>query len=87
MECLEEKKQKFVINFSEKNLTLLGWKIIESPNKEIIVKITDIKKATKEQLLKKDTFNFTEKMKETGVAYYGPYKREVKKIQNNGKLD
>jgi len=84
---LEEQKQKVFIYFNEKNLTLLGWKIIESPDKEINVKVFEIKKAKKVQLLKEGIFNFTEQMRETGTAYYGPYKREVNKIQNNGKLN
>ena len=84
---LEEQRQKVFIYFNEKNLTLLGWKIIESPDKEINVKVLEIKKAKNAQLLKEGIFNFTEQMRETGIAYYGPYKREVTKIQNNGKLN
>lgn len=84
---LEEQKQKVFIYFNGKNLTLLGWKIVESPDKEINVKVLGIKKAKKIQLLKEDIFNFTEQMRETGTAYYGPYKREITKISNNGKLN
>lgn len=84
---LEEKKQEVVIYFSEKTLRLLGWKIIEGANKEVIVKVSEIKKATKEQLLKKNIFNFTEEMRKTGKAYFGPYKRKIKKNQNNGRLN
>ncbi|MDA9559288.1 outer membrane lipoprotein carrier protein LolA [Alphaproteobacteria bacterium] len=84
---LEEQKQKIFIYFNKKHLTLLGWKIIESPNNEINVKILDIKKVKKVQFLKKDIFNFTEQMRETGTIYYGPYKREVNKIKDNGKLN
>jgi outer membrane lipoprotein-sorting protein len=84
---LEEKKQEVFIYFSEKNFTLLGWKIIESASKEIIVKVSEIKKVTKEQLLKKNIFKFTEKMRKTGNAYYGPYKRKVNRIENNGRLN
>lgn len=84
---LDGKKQEVIIYFNEKNLTLLGWKIIESANEEINVKVLNIKKINKDRFIKKDIFNFTEKMRETGGFYYGPYKREVKKIQNNGKLN
>ena len=37
--------------------------------------------------IKEGIFNFTEQMRETGTAYFGPYKREVKKNQNNGRLN
>ena len=84
---LAEQKQKFFIYFNKKSLTLLGWKIIEEPDKEINVNVLKIKKLKKTQILKKDIFNFTEQMRKTGTAYFGPYKREVKKNQNNGKLN
>jgi outer membrane lipoprotein-sorting protein len=84
---LDEQKQKVFIYFNKKSLTLLGWKIIEGPGKEINVKVLNIKKLIKTQVLKKDIFNFTEQMRETGTAYFGPYKREVKKNQNNGRLN
>ena len=84
---LEEKKQEVVIYFNEKNLALLGWKIIEDVNTEISVVVSKLKKASKKKLLKKNIFNFTEKIKDPETAYFGPYKRQVKKIQNNGKLN
>ena len=84
---LDEQKQEVFIYFNKKNYALLGWKMIEGSDKEINVKILNIKKAKKVKLLKENIFNFTEQMREEGTAYFGPYKREVKKIQNNGKLN
>ena len=84
---LDEQKQKVFIYFNEENLTLLGWKIIESPDTEIIVKVLKVKKVKKAQLIKENIFNFTEQMRETGTGYFGPYKREINKVQNNGKLN
>ncbi|MDA9655119.1 outer membrane lipoprotein carrier protein LolA [Pelagibacteraceae bacterium] len=84
---LDEQKQKVFIYFNKQNLTLLGWKIVEGPDKEINVKVLKITKVKKAKILKEDIFNFTEQMREAGTAYFGPYKRKFKKIQNNGRLN
>ena len=82
---IDDSNQLVMVYFDEKNLSLLGWKIIESTNEEINVKVISLKKAGITGILKKDLFNFTEKMRETGLLYYGPYKRKINKIENNGK--
>ena len=84
---LDDKKQKVLIYFNQKNLSLLGWKIKENANEEINVKITDLKKISNKKVSRKNFFNFSEKVKETGVIYYGPYKRKINRIENNGKLN
>jgi outer membrane lipoprotein-sorting protein len=53
---LDEQKQKVFIYFNKKNLTLLGWKIIESPDREINVKVLKIKKIKKNSASKKRCF-------------------------------
>ncbi len=84
---INEQKQEVMIYFNKKNLTLLGWKIIESVNEEINVEVISYKKFTKADTSGKDLFKFTEEMRDTGIMYYGPYKRKINKIKNNGKLE
>ena len=63
---------------------LLGWKIIESPNEQISVDVVSLKKISKKDILSDKIFTFTEEMRSTGMIFYGPYKRKINKILNNG---
>tara|TARA_Y100000589_G_scaffold44821_1_gene37736 strand:+ start:779 stop:1459 length:681 start_codon:yes stop_codon:yes gene_type:complete len=81
--------QKIKLYFDKISKNLLGWKLHETPNDFIEVKIINYKKFTtdnKKPLNK--IFKLTESKPNTEIKYFGPYKgRNIKKILGSGKLN
>ena len=81
--------QKINIYFDKISKNLLGWRLQESLNDFIEVKIINYKKfSTDNKKLQNEIFKLTEAKSNTGMQYYGPYNgRKVKKFLGSGKLD
>ena len=81
--------QKINIYFDKISKNLLGWKLQESLNDFIEVKIINYKKfSTDNKKLQNEIFKLTESKSNIGMKYYGPYNdRKVKKFLGGGKLD
>ena len=81
--------QKIKLYFDKISKNLLGWKLHETPNDFIEVKIINYEKFTtdnKRPLNK--IFKLTESKSNTEIKYFGPYKgRKIKKILGSGKLN
>ena len=81
--------QKIILYFDEASKKILGWRLHESLNDFIEVKIINHKKFTTDnKKLLNEIFKFSESKSNTGMKYYGPYKgRKVKKFLGGGKLN
>ena len=81
--------QKINIYFDKISKNLLGWRLQESLNDFIEVKIINYKKfSTDNRKLQNEIFKLKESKSNTGMQYYGPYNdRNVKKFLGGGKLD
>ena len=81
--------QKIKIYFDKISKNLIGWKLYESLNDFIEVKIINHKKFTTDnKKLLNEIFKLTESKSNTGMKYYGPYNgRKVKKFLGGGKLN
>ena len=81
--------QKIKIYFDKISKNLIGWKLHESLNDFIEVKIINHKKFTTDnKKLLNEIFKLTESKSNTGMKYYGPYNgRKVKKFLGGGKLN
>ena len=81
--------QKIELYFDKTSKNLLGWKLHESQNNFIEVKIINHKKfTTNNKKLLNEIFKLTESKSATGMQYYGPYNgRKVKKFLGGGKLN
>ena len=81
--------QKIKIYFDKISKNLIGWKLYESLNDFIEVKIINHKKFTADnKKLLNEIFKLTESKSNIGMQYYGPYNsREVKKFLGGGKLN
>ena len=81
--------QKIVLYFDRVSKNLLGWKLYESLNDFIEVKVINYKKFTTDNksLLKK-IFKLTEAKTKTGMEYFSPYdNRQVKRVTKGGRLN
>ena len=81
--------QKIVLYFDRVSKNLLGWRLYESLNDFIEVKVINYKKFTTDNksLLKK-IFKLTEASSERGMEYFSPYdNRQVKRITKGGRLN
>ncbi len=81
--------QKIKLYFDKISKNLLGWRLHESLNDFIDVKIINHKKFTKDnKKLLNEIFKLTESKSNIGMRYHGPYKgRKVKKFLGSGKLN
>ena len=81
--------QQINIYFDKISKNLLGWRLQESLNDFIEVRIINYKKfSTDNKKLQNEIFKLTESKSSTGMKYYGPYDgRKVKKLLGGGKLD
>ena len=81
--------QKIILYFDEISKKLLGWRLYESLNDFIEVKIINFKKfETGNKNLLNNIFKLTESKSNIGKQYFGPYKgRKVKKLLGGGKLN
>ena len=81
--------QKIKIYFDKISKNLIGWKLHESLNDFIEVKIINHKKFTTDnKKLLNEIFKLTESKSNIGMQYYGPYNgRKVKKFLGGGKLN
>ena len=81
--------QKINIYFDKISKNLLGWRLQDSLNDFIEVKIINYKKfSTDNKMLQNEIFKLTESKSNIGMQYYGPYDgRKVKKFFGGGKLD
>ena len=81
--------QKIKIYFDKISKNLIGWKLHESLNDFIEVKIINHKKFTTDnKKLLNEIFKLTESKSNTGMKYYGPYNgRKVKNFLGGGKLN
>ena len=81
--------QKIKIYFDKISKNLIGWKLYESLNDFIEVKIINHKKFTTDnKKLLNEIFKLTESKSNTGMQYHGPYNgRKVKKFLGGGKLN
>lgn len=81
--------QKINIYFDKISKNLLGWRLQESLNDFIEVKIINYKKfSIDNKKLQNEIFKLTESKSNIGMQYYGPYNgRKVKKFLGSGKLD
>ncbi len=81
--------QKIKLYFDKTSKNLLGWKLHESLNDFIEVKIINHKKfITDNKKLLNEIFKLTESKSNTVMRYYGPYNgRKVKKFLGGGKLN
>ena len=81
--------QKIKLYFDKISKNLLGWKLHESQNDFIEVKIINHKKfATDNKKLLNEIFKLTESKSNVGMQYHGPYNdRKLKKFLGGGKLN
>ena len=81
--------QKIKLYFDKISKNLLGWKLHESLNDFIEVKIINHKKfATDNKKLLNEIFKLTESKSNIGMQYYGPYNgRKIEKFLGGGKLN
>ena len=81
--------QKIKLYFDKISKNLIGWKLYESLNDFIEVKIINHKKFTIDnKKLLNEIFKLTESKSNIGMQYYGPYNgRKVKKFLGSGKLN
>ena len=81
--------QKIKLYFDKTSKNLLGWKLHESLNDFIEVKIINHKKfITDNKKLLNEIFKLTESKSNTVMQYYGPYNgRKVEKFLGGGKLN
>ena len=81
--------KKINIYFDKISKNLIGWRLHESLNDFIEVKIINHKKFTTDnKKLLNEIFKLTESKSNTGMKYYGPYdERKVKKLLGGGKLN
>ena len=81
--------QKINIYFDKISKNLLGWRLQDSLNDFIEVKIINYKKfSTDNKMLQNEIFKLTESKSNIGMKYYGPYNgRKVKKFLGGGKLN
>ena len=81
--------QKIKLYFDKISKNLLGWKLHESLNDFIEVKIINHKKFTTDnKKLLNEIFKLTESKSNVGIHYFGPYNgRKVKKFLGGGKLN
>ncbi len=81
--------QKIKLYFDKISKNLIGWKLYESLNDFIEVKIINHKKFTIDnKKLLNEIFKLTESKSNRGMQYYGPYNgRKVKKFLGSGKLN
>ncbi len=85
---LENKNQKVVISFDRKNNNLLGWKLYESKNDFISVKLINKKKLIQNKKITNKFFKLLIPSIQTDNIYMGPYtNRKFKKILGGGKLN
>ena len=86
---IDSADQKIELYFDKISKNLLGWKLHESLNDFIEVKIINHKKFTTDnKKLLNEIFKLTESKSNTGMQYYGPYNgRKVKKLLGSGKLN
>ena len=80
--------QKIKLYFDKISKNLIGWRMHESVNDFIDVKIINHKKFTTDnQKLINEIFKLTESKSNIGMQYFGPYdNRKVKKFLGGGKL-
>ena len=80
--------QKIKIYFDKISKNLLGWKLHESLNDFIEVKIINYKKFTTDnKKLLNGIFKLTESKSNIGMQYFGPYNgRKIRKFFGSGKL-
>ena len=81
--------QKIELYFDKMSKNLLGWRLYESLNDFIEVKIINYKKLTTDNKnLLNEIFKLTESKLKKEMKYFGPYNgRKVKKILGGGRLD
>ncbi len=81
--------QKIIIYFDKVSKSLLGWRLYESLNDFIEVKIINYKKfSTDNKTMLKKIFKLTEDKSNIGMEYFGPYNnREVKRVTKGGRLN
>jgi len=81
--------QNIKLYFDKISKNLLGWRLHESLNGFIDVKIINYKKLTTDnKKLLSELFKLTESKSNIGMQYYGPYNgRKVKKFIGGGKLN
>ncbi len=81
--------QNIKLYFDKVSKNLLGWRLHESLNGFIEVKIINYKKFTTDnKKFLSEIFKLTESKSNIGMKYYGPYNgRKVKKIKGGGKLN
>ena len=85
---VNNQNQKVFIHFEKISSNLLGWKIIESAEDEILVEVTKIKKIKNKNVLNDNMFKFTDYNLNNSPIYLGPYsERKIKKVKNNGRLN
>jgi outer membrane lipoprotein-sorting protein len=81
--------QKIKLYFDKISKNLLGWRLYESLNDFIEVKIINHQKFTTDnKKLLNEIFKLTESEPNTGMQYHGPYDgRKVKKFLGSGRLN
>ena len=81
--------QKIKLYFDNISKNLLGWRLYESLNDFIEVKIINRKKfITDNKKLLNEIFKLTESKSNIGMQYYGPFNgRKVKKFLGGGRLN
>ena len=81
--------QKIILYFDEASKKILGWRLHESLNDFIEVKVINLKKfKTDNKKLLNGIFKLTEDISNKGMQYFGPYKvRKVKRLLGGGKLN
>ena len=83
---LQNENQEVRIYFDKNNFNLKGWDITESTGQKINVKVISINKLNIEKI-NENFFKLTEKMRNSGKIYFGPYKRKIIKFLDNGRLN
>ena len=85
---LNNNNQKVIISFDKQNSILLGWRLYESKDDYINVKIKSFKKFQRTGVKLDKFFKLSEPTIKKGDFYFGPYKkRKVKKILDSGRLN
>ena len=81
--------QKIILYFDKVSKSLLGWRLYESLNDFIEVKIVNYKKfSTENKTIMKKIFKLTEDKSKIGMEYFGPYNnRELKRVTKGGRLN
>tara|TARA_E500000178_G_C16937943_1_gene714913 strand:- start:358 stop:1032 length:675 start_codon:yes stop_codon:yes gene_type:complete len=85
---LNNNNQKVIISFDKQNSILLGWKLYESKDDYINVKVKSLKKFQRTGVKLDKFFKLSESSIKTEDFYFGPYKkRKVKKVLGSGRLN